>query len=578
MACYFRRAIASQLSKILGPAEENFLPLILAIPVSKKHHSPDFRLSVSSLVENGWIQPDRSVQAQTELLAKQLKCDSLLDEIHLNQGGIHFKFNRKLLAERVLQQVLKDGPYFGVKSQLFSLCKKKKVVVEFSSPNIAKKFHAGHLRSTIIGNFIANLKGALGHSVTRINYLGDWGLQFGLLGIGFQEFGSEEKLKSNPLQHLFDVYVQVNKTAEKDENIKKSAQEFFRRLETGDVQALSLWQHFRKISIEEYERIYKRLGIHFEEYSGESLYQKSSQTVLDQLEKQGLLKKTKEGVGVVDLSVARDMTSCATLVRSNGTSLYLTRDLAAAIDRMDRFNFDEMIYVTDKGQQNHFTQMFQILKAMGHTWAEHLYHVPFGIVQGMKTRKGDVVFLEDVLDEARSRMLQNMSISKTTKNLDDPEETAEDVGTSAIIIQDFKGPLLSDYKFEWDRILQSQGDTGVFLQYTHARLCSLQEINNSSSECSFNPECLQDPAAIAILQHLLRYDEVLFQSSKNLQPRHLVNFLLMLCRLAAVAHKTLPVKNSPQELAQARLQLFKGTCTVLANGMRLLGIKPVIKM
>ncbi|XP_039603944.1 probable arginine--tRNA ligase, mitochondrial isoform X3 [Polypterus senegalus] len=507
-----------------------------------------------------------------------LKCDSLLDEIHLNQGGIHFKFNRKVLAERVLQQVLKDGPYFGVKSQLFSVCKKKKVVVEFSSPNIAKKFHAGHLRSTIIGNFIANLKGALGHSVTRINYLGDWGLQFGLLGIGFQEFGSEEKLKSNPLQHLFDVYVQVNKTAEKDENIKKSAQEFFRRLETGDVQALSLWQHFRKISIEEYERIYKRLGIHFEEYSGESLYQKSSQTVLDQLEKQGLLKKTKEGVGVVDLSVGRDMTSCATLVRSNGTSLYLTRDLAAAIDRMDRFNFDEMIYVTDKGQQNHFTQMFQILKAMGHTWAEHLYHVPFGIVQGMKTRKGDVIFLEDVLDEARSRMLQNMSVSKTTKNLDDPEETAENVGTSAIVIQDFKGPLLSDYKFEWDQILQSQGDTGVFLQYTHARLCSLQEMNNSSSECSFNPECLQDPAAIAILQHLLRYDEVLFQSSKNLQPRHLVNFLLMLCRLAAVAHKTLPVKNSPQELAQARLQLFKGTCTVLANGMRLLGIKPVIKM
>ncbi|XP_039603942.1 probable arginine--tRNA ligase, mitochondrial isoform X1 [Polypterus senegalus] len=578
MACYFRRAIASQLSKILGPAEENFLPLIVAIPVSKKHHSPDFRLSVSSLVENGWIQPDKSVQIQTELLAKQLKCDSLLDEIHLNQGGIHFKFNRKVLAERVLQQVLKDGPYFGVKSQLFSVCKKKKVVVEFSSPNIAKKFHAGHLRSTIIGNFIANLKGALGHSVTRINYLGDWGLQFGLLGIGFQEFGSEEKLKSNPLQHLFDVYVQVNKTAEKDENIKKSAQEFFRRLETGDVQALSLWQHFRKISIEEYERIYKRLGIHFEEYSGESLYQKSSQTVLDQLEKQGLLKKTKEGVGVVDLSVGRDMTSCATLVRSNGTSLYLTRDLAAAIDRMDRFNFDEMIYVTDKGQQNHFTQMFQILKAMGHTWAEHLYHVPFGIVQGMKTRKGDVIFLEDVLDEARSRMLQNMSVSKTTKNLDDPEETAENVGTSAIVIQDFKGPLLSDYKFEWDQILQSQGDTGVFLQYTHARLCSLQEMNNSSSECSFNPECLQDPAAIAILQHLLRYDEVLFQSSKNLQPRHLVNFLLMLCRLAAVAHKTLPVKNSPQELAQARLQLFKGTCTVLANGMRLLGIKPVIKM
>ncbi|RXN00031.1 putative arginine--tRNA ligase, mitochondrial [Acipenser ruthenus] len=359
----------------------------------------------------------------------------------------------------------------------------------------------------------------------------------------------------NPSEQTFlyvmneGVYVQVNKAAEDDENVKNNAQEFFRRLENGNSQALSLWRHFREISIEEYARIYKRLGVHFGQYSGESLYRGKSQEVLNQLEAQGLLKKTERGTGVVDLSPASNMSFYVTVVRSDGTSLYITRqvkDIAAAIDRMNAWNFDEMIYVTDKGQQTHFQQLFQVLKVMGYQWAEHCQHVPFGLVEGMKTRRGDVVFLEDVLEEARSRMLQNMSLSTTTKDLEDPDDTAEKVGISALIIQDFKGPLLSDYKFDWDRVLQSQGDTGVFLQYTHARLC--------------------------------RYDEVLYQSSKDLQPKHLVNFLLTLCHLAAVAHKTLPVKGSSSEVAQARLQLFKGTCGVLANGMRLLGITPVEKM
>lgn len=580
MACYFRRAIASQLSRVLGPPEETFITAVSAAPVSKKRQSADFRVSVSSLIENGCIESSADIQAQTAELAHQLKCDTVVDEIGVGHGTIHFKINRSLLAERVLQKVFNDGPHFGVKSELFHQRPKGRTVVEFSSPNIAKKFHVGHLRSTIIGHFIANLKEALGNSVTRINYLGDWGMQFGLLGAGFQQFGSEEQLKANPLQHLFDVYVQVNKAAEDDENVKNNAQEFFRRLENGNSQALSLWRHFREISIEEYARIYKRLGVHFGQYSGESLYRGKSQEVLNQLEAQGLLKKTERGTGVVDLSPTSNMSFYVTVVRSDGTSLYITRDIAAAIDRMNAWNFDEMIYVTDKGQQTHFQQLFQVLKVMGYQWAERCQHVPFGLVEGMKTRRGDVVFLEDVLEEARSRMLQNMSLSTTTKDLEDPEDTAEKVGISALIIQDFKGPLLSDYKFDWDRVLQSQGDTGVFLQYTHARLCSLERLCGAGGgdEKSLRAACLQDPPATAILQHLLRYDEVLFQSSKDLQPKHLVNFLLTLCHLAAVAHKTLPVKGSSSEVAQARLQLFKGTCGVLANGMRLLGITPVEKM
>ncbi|XP_074804193.1 putative arginine--tRNA ligase, mitochondrial isoform X3 [Natator depressus] len=538
----------------------------------------DFQFFVGSVIENK--SSDRSkpdLQLQTQRLAEKLKCDTVVREISTGPGTVNFTINRELLAKTVLQQVFKDGSEYGIKSELFSTLPRRKIVIEFSSPNIAKKFHVGHLRSTIIGNFVANLKEALGHHVTRINYLGDWGMQFGLLGAGFQQFGNEDELKSNPLQHLFEVYVQVNKAAAEDENIKKLAQDFFRKLEARDEQILSMWQHFRDFSIEEYVRIYKRLGVHFDEYSGESFYQEKSQEVLKMLDAKGLLQKTIKGTRVVDLSEKRDLSLCSTVMRSDGTSLYITRDLAAAIDRMMKYNCDTMIYVTDKSQNAHFEQLFQILKLMGYQWAERCQHVSFGLVQGMKTRKGEVVFLEDVLNEARSRMLQNMAAAKTTKELENPLETAEKIGLAALIIQDFKGLLSSDYQFSWDRVLQSRGDTGVFLQYTHARLHSLEQMCRDGQSTDINTACLQDPQAISVLQHLLSYDEVLYKSSEDLQPKHMVSYLLTLSHLAAVAHKTLPVKGSAPEQAQARLRLFQAARSVLANGMKLLGITPMKK-
>ncbi|NXS62331.1 SYRM protein, partial [Brachypteracias leptosomus] len=514
-----------------------------------------------------------------------LKCDGVVSEISAGPGTVNFTINRELLAKTVLQQVLKDGSKYGVKSELFSTVPRQKAVIEFSSPNIAKKFHIGHLRSTIIGNFIANLKVALGHEVIRINYLGDWGMQFGLLGVGFHHFGNEEKLKSSPLQHLFEVYVQINKTAE-DENTKNLAKDFFRKLEEHDEQALLLWKQFRDFSIEEYIRIYKRLGVHFDEYSGESFYQEKSQEVLKMLEDKGLLQKTIKGTGIVDLSEKKDLSSFSTVMRSDGTSLYITRqsliisfrDIAAAIDRMNKHSCDTMIYVTDKSQSNHFRNLFQILKLMGYDWAERCQHVSFGLVQGMKTRRGEVIFLEDVLNEVCSRVLQNMSSAKTTKAIEDPVETAEKVGLAALIIQDFRGLLSSDYQFSWDRALQSRGDTGMFLQYTHARLHSLEQMHGNEQLTDVNVACLQEPDAISVLQHLLRYDEVLYRSSQDLQPKHIVSYLLTLSHLVAVAHRTLPVRGSAPELAQARLCLFHATRLVLANGMKLLGITPVTQM
>nr|XP_015209144.1 PREDICTED: probable arginine--tRNA ligase, mitochondrial [Lepisosteus oculatus] len=512
MACYFRRTIASKLSKVLGSSEESFIAAVSAVPVSKKQQSPDFRVSVSSLVQNGLLQSAGDIQTRTELLGQQIKRDSVVEDVGVGTGVIHFKINRALLAEKVLQEISIKGSDFGVKSELFNQQQKgKKTVVEFSSPNIAKKFHAGHLRSTIIGNFIANLKEVLGNCVIRINYLGDWGMQFGLLGVGFQQFGSEEELKVNPLQHLFDVYVRVNKEAERDENMQEAAREFFRRLETGESGALSLWQRFREISIVEYRRVYEVRTL-FKKMLRESgiKYVLVFTVYVPIICGDCILLALRTGTGVVDLSPAKDMSSFTTVVRSDGTSLYITRDLAAAVDRKNKYDFDEMIYVVG---------LFTLI-----------YFSPIN--------------LRVVLPH----------------------------------FQDFKGPLLSDYRFDWDRVLQSQGDTGVFLQYTHARLRSLLRMCDGGEDRNFDPSHLQDHEATAILQHLLRYDEVLLQSSQDLQPKHLVNFLLTLCRLVAVAHKTLPVKGSPPAVAQARLQLFRSTCIVLASGLRILGITPVEKM
>lgn len=579
MACTFRRIIAAKLGKVLQQPEELLLPALSAVPVFRKQQTPDFKLSVSLLQQNGILPTTGDLQLLAEVLTRQLKSDNVVEDISAGNGTINFTINRELLIQKLLEPFeSEDHPTFGLNSELLNTLKRGTTLVEFSSPNIAKKFHAGHLRSTIIGNFIANLKQALGNNVIRMNYLGDWGMQFGLLGAGFIQFGSHSKLRDNPLQHLFEVYVQVNREAEHNEELRQEARDFFRKLEVHEAEAVCLWQRFRDITVEEYQRVYKRLGVHFDVYSGESLHQNQAQEAVQQLQRQGLLKTTDKGTGVVDLSSSGDMSNMCTVLRSDGTTLYITRDIAAAIDRKERYHFSEMIYVTDKSQANHFQQLFQILSVLGHPWSESCRHVSFGLVRGMKTRTGEVVFLEDVLDEARIRMLHNMSQTKTTKELEDPEDTAEKVGISALIVQDFNRPLQSDYSFDWDRLLQAQGDTGVFLQYTHARICSLLQKNEDLEAAHFDASLVTEPSAVSIVQHLLRYDEVLHQCAQDLQPKHLVNFLLKLCHLIAAAHKQLPVKGSPVEVAQARRRLFRGSCSVLASGMRLLGITPVTKM
>ncbi|KAB5517036.1 hypothetical protein PHYPO_G00184860 [Pangasianodon hypophthalmus] len=337
MASFFRRSVSSQLVRICGGSEEVFIPLLSAVPVSKRQLTPDFRLTVSSLVQNGILSPEEDLLSQTERLAKQLEVSSVIEDVTAGRGVLTFRVNKLLLAQKVLSELREDPQAFGVKSEILRTLPRGRTLVEYSSPNIAKKFHAGHLRSTVIGHFIANLKQALGNDVIR-------------------RLGSEEKLKENALQHLFEVYVQANREAEHDESLRSDAAEFFRRLEQHEEQTLLLWKQFREITVQEYRRI----------------YQSKTQEVLNDLRTHGLLKMTEKGTGVVDLSEQGDMSSYSTVLRSDGTSLYITRDVAAALERKQTFGFDEMIYVTDKSQSVHFQQLFQILRVMGHHWAQRL--------------------------------------------------------------------------------------------------------------------------------------------------------------------------------------------------------------
>ncbi|XP_066280161.1 probable arginine--tRNA ligase, mitochondrial [Branchiostoma lanceolatum] len=581
MACHFRRAIAGLISKAARVPEEKIAPWV-QVTNPKISSAGEFLLPIKPLIDCGVLPPDSAKGGNTQdslaNLTNKISCQYPVVKAVTNKNGIQFSVDRALLIKNVLTKVQEDREQYGRYSDLFVERKGEKVIVEYSSPNIAKPFHAGHLRSTIIGNFIAKLHHALGNKVVRINYLGDWGVQFGLLAVGFQLFGSEEALQRNPIQHLFEVYVKVNQAAEENEDVHRQAREVFRLLEHGDQAALSLWTRFRDLSVEEYSRIYKRLGVQFDEYSGESMYSDRSQQVISQLQEAGLLQTTERGTGVVDLSEDNSMSFYTTVTRSDGTSLYITRDIAAAVDRYERYRFDKMYYVVDKSQEDHFCQLFKTLEKMGHTWADRCQHVKFGRVQGMKTRRGEVVLLEDILNEAQRQMLDNMQQAATTKYMDNPEEVAETVGITAVLAQDFRGKIQSDYKFDWNRALQSKGDTGVFLQYTHARLCSLERESGMLVPDSCDPALLQERQALQLLQQIAGFDQAVHKALTEMEPRHILSYTLQLSHLVAAAHRSLKVKGSPKDMAEARLLLFNSARVTLANGMAVLCMTPVDRM
>ena len=521
--------------------------------------------------------------------AERLPRDNLLSRVDAKGPFLHFYFNPQFLFRTLIPDILHRGKQYGS----CNLGSGKTVIIEFSSPNIAKPFHAGHLRSTIIGGFLANLYETFGWKVIRMNYLGDWGKQFGLLAVGFAKYGDEGKLARDPIRHLFDVYVRVNKDIEEEnlsdfkgssnnESTNETARAYFKRREAGDPDALELWRRFRELSIEKYIDTYSRLNIKYDVYSGESQVTKETiQKVLDLLRKDGISHQS-QGAEVIDLTQSNKKLGSVVVKKSDGTTLYITRDIGAAIDRYEKYHFDKMIYVVASQQNLHVAQLIEILQKMGFKWANNLEHVNFGMVQGMSTRRGTVVFLDTILEEARDKMLHVMKKNEAKyAQIENPDEVADLVGISAVMIQDMQAKRINNYEFKWERMLSFEGDTGPYLQYAHSRLKSLERNFTSMTPgglTDIDYSLLREPQASHLIRILAQYPDILRSAMKTKEPATIVTYLFKLTHQVSSCYKTLWVSGQTGEVAAARLALYAAARQVLYNGMTLLGLTPVDRM
>lgn len=442
------------------------------------------------------------------------------------------------------------------------------------------------MRSTIIGAFVSNIHEFCSWEVVRFNYLGDWGKQFGLLVIGFQLFGNEEALKSDPIRHLYDVYVKVNSFASQNDSpeaddLNNKARDYFKRMEEGDEAALSLWKRFRDLSIEKYKIAYNRLNIHYDEYGGESkVSPETIKMVINSLGEKGLLN-IDDGATFIDLSKYSKNLGKAMLQKRDGTSLYLTRDIGEAIGRYEKYEFDKMIYVISSQQDLHLAQLFKILELLDLPWAKSCIHINYGLVLGMSTRKGTAVFLDNILETAKENMHDVMKKNqKKYAQIEDPEYVSDIVGMSAILIQDMSSKRINNYSFEWSRILTFEGDTGPYLQYAHSRLESVIRRLNISLENiqEANLDFLTEPAAIDLIRLLARYPDVINTTIKTLEPCTIITYLFKLTHTVSACYDVLWVMNQSEDVAMARLSLFLACKRVIGNGMRLLGLTPLERM
>lgn len=452
----------------------------------------------------------------------------------------------------------------------------QRIVVDFSSPNVAKPFHVGHLRSTVLGHSLCNLLSFAGHHVTRLNYLGDWGTQCGLLIAGFNKYGNNEELTKDPLKHLLSVYVSANAEAEKNPAFRAEALQHFADLEAGQQEVLDQWQRWRQLSLDGYGQQYKRLGVSFDVLDAESRHSHAALDLLERLRAEE--KLTSRGDGVLGI----ECQEFVPLARSSGASLYLTRDVVAALERKERYDFDWAYYVVDRSQAEHFRRLALVLEQLGVEWSDRVQHVPFGRIRGISSRKGigEGMLLDDLLNEAVHRARQSMEQAPTTRVKEEmnAQFVAEQLGLAAVVVNFLRGRRNRDITFDWHQALHAAGDSGVSLQYAHARLCSLEEKAGLPVETEAAVDLLQEPCALALAVQVARFEEVVCSAVDQLEPCIVAQYLFALSHAIGRATKELPVKNQGLFVAKARLLLFHASRVTLAQGMRLLGVEPLTAM
>ncbi|EMC94170.1 hypothetical protein BAUCODRAFT_124891 [Baudoinia panamericana UAMH 10762] len=657
----YRGYIIEQINRITS-VEPSIINNAVAWTQDLKHG--DLVLPVPALRLKGKKPDELAVE-----IANQFDCP-IIEKPVADKTFVRFFFKPAPLAHLALRYALSQktaygfNPSLGLHDPSNPESGKKKLIVEYSSPNIAKEFHTGHLRSTIIGGFMVKLYSAAGWDTVSMNYLGDWGKQYGMLSQGFEKYGSEAELERDPIKHLNEVYVKINqdnaaeqkeakRLAEKKDELEKlknppkpkkpakgeapppepkwtdeqerelqdvtaqlekvqedlvqkpsideKARRFFKRMSDGDQEALKYWQKFRDLSIEAYTHMYARLNIAFDDYSGEStVKQEDMDRAAEVLEKRGISEDSK-GAVIVDLSKHGAPKLGKTLVRKkDGTSLYLTRDIAANYERYEKYHFDKMIYIVASQQDVHMAQFFKILELMGPPYSDVIAkceNISFGMVkdphgQTMSTRKGTVVSLADSLDAAHEAMHEVMKKNADKyEQVQDPEATADTLAISAIMVQDYSGKMINNYNFDMDRMTSFEGDTGPYLQYSHARVCSMErkaavprhELENADYSLITAKE------GIELVRALAQWPDVFLNTYKTREPVTVLTYLFKMTHLLSSCYdakdtsnknaKTMSVMyaESPEKKA-ALMALYDAARQVLANGMRLLGLKPVERM
>ncbi|KAF2431567.1 arginyl-tRNA synthetase [Tothia fuscella] len=546
--------------------------------------------------------------------------ESPLIEKPVAEGNyLKFFFKPKPLASILLPSVLKNGASFGFNTNLGlrdpsdASKGRKKMIVEFSSPNIAKPFHAGHLRSTIIGGFLANLYEGAGWEVMRMNYLGDWGKQYGVLALGFEKFGNEEALVANPIDHLFNVYVKISaeQAEEKEEMAKikaemealqaknediteqannlqaiidngvdEQARKYFKRMVDGDKDALAIWQRFRDLSIARYKQTYARLNINYDSYSGESEVKDESMENAARIMEETKVSENSDGAVIVDFAkLGAKKLGKAIVKKKDGTSLYLTRDIGAIMEREEKYKFDRMIYVVASAQDLHLAQLFKIVEAMGlKQLAQKCQHINFGIVQGMSTRKGTVKFLDDILRDVGDKMHEVMKENEDKyAQVGEPEKIADILGISSVMVQDMSGKRINNYTFDINRMTSYDGDTGPYLQYAHARLSSMFRKTGLTKEDleTADYSLLVEPHAINLIRSLVQWPDTFLATLKTQEPVTVLIYLFRMSHELSSSYQHLNVINCEPDLKKARMALYFCARQILNNGMRLLGLSPV---
>ena len=565
----FKQIIAKQISKTI---EIDAKELEGYIETPKDSKNGDYAFPCFRLAK----ELRKAPPAIANEIKEKLELVEEIEKVEVAGGYLNFFINKATLAEEVLGEISKTEQYG--KS---IVGEGKNIVIDYSAPNIAKPFHIGHLRSTVIGGALYNIYKYLGYNVTGVNNLGDYGTQFGKLIEGYKMWGEEYDIENDPINELTKIYIRINEACKNDEQILENCRNNFKKLEDGDSYCVEIWKKFRELSLQEFQKVYDLLGSKFDSWNGESFYSDKMPEVIDLLQKTGKLVES-QGAKIIDLEDKGINTPCI-IEKSNGSTTYATRDLAAILYRARTYDFDKALYVTSYEQVLHFKQVFEVAKLLGldEKYTNGLEHVSFGMVllpEGkMSTREGNIIKLEELLNEAISRAKE--IIEQKNPDLENKEEVAKKVGIGAVIFNDMSASRIKDEVFDWNTILNFQGETGPYIQYTYVRTKSVLEKAGYLPKIEdVKIENLSDEYSMAILKLIYNFEDVLVQVTDKNEPSILARYLIDLAKAYSSFYNENKIIVDDKDVQDARVYLTYAVSQVLKQGANLLGIEMPEKM